>query len=375
MKRYPFLDLKIVNQPLEQEIIQATTAVIHSGRYITGERVSQLEAELSTLCESKHAIAVSNGLDALRLIFRGYIELGKLNAGDEVIVPANTYIATVLSITDNGLKPILVEPSPETLNLDTTKIEAAITPRTRAILTVHLYGTTCWDNNIVELANKYNLLVVEDNAQAIGARSTTAGINQTHTTAGLAHAGALSFYPTKNLGALGDAGAVITSDTELFNAINALRNYGSDYRYHNIYSGLNCRMDEIQAAILSVKLKYLQAENERRNLLANTYNCHITNPLVTKPIITENGTQVWHQYVIQVEQRSRFIEYLSQNGVQTDILYPTPPHLQPCYSKYKELKLPITVALSNRILSLPISALTSTEDAIEIAEIINNYTE
>lgn len=373
MKRYPFLDLKSVNNPLEEELIAATTAVIRSGRYITGECVSQLEQELSELCQSKHAIAVSNGLDALRVILRAYIELGKLKTGDEIIVPANTYIATVLAITDNGLKPIFVEPSIDTLNLDTTKIESAITPRTRAILTVHLYGTVCWDEHIIKTANKHNLLTIEDNAQAIGAKSTTAGINNTYITAGLADAGAISFYPTKNLGALGDAGAVITSDTQLYNAINAIRNYGSDYRYHNIYCGLNCRMDEIQAAILSVKLKYLAKENTRRNLLANTYNQHITNQDITKPQITAPDTQVWHQYVIRTTQRTQLIEYLNKNGVQTDIHYPTPPHLQPCYSQYKDLKLPITVALSNQILSLPVSSLTTIEDAIEISQIINNH--
>ncbi|MFI3239900.1 MAG: DegT/DnrJ/EryC1/StrS family aminotransferase [Bacteroidales bacterium] len=373
MKSYPFLDLKIVNSPLEEELIQVTSEVIRSGRYISGYYVSKLEQELATFSESRHAIAVSNGLDALRLIFRAYIKLGVLQPNDEIIAPANTYVATILSITDNGLKPIFVEPDIKTLNLDTTKIEAAITHRTRGILTVHLYGTTCWDSNIIEIAKKHNLLVVEDNAQAIGAKSITAGINGTHTTGALGDAGALSFYPTKNLGALGDAGAVITNNTELYNAIDALRNYGSDYRYHNIYQGLNCRMDEIQAAILSVKLKYLKAENERRNTLANIYNQYITNPLVGKPQITENGTQVWHQYVIRVDERENFIEYLKENGVQTDILYPTPPHLQPCYSHYKNLKLPITVALSNQILSLPISSLTSNEDAIEISQIINNH--
>ncbi len=261
MKTYKFLDLAEVNAPVMDAIAEATTRVVRSGCYIGGPEVAEFEKMLAEATGTAHAVAVSNGLDALRLIFRAYIELGIMEPGDEVIVPANTYIASILAVTDNGLVPVLVEPNPDTLNLDTSRIEAAVTPRTRAILTVHLYGRTCHDAEMERVAHTYGLKIVEDNAQAIGA-TDKAG----RPTGSLGDAAGFSFYPTKNIGALGDAGAVTTDDAELAATVRALANYGSDRQYHNIYKGLNCRFDPIQAAVLKVKLPMLAAETARRRL-------------------------------------------------------------------------------------------------------------
>lgn len=373
MKIYPFLDLKLVNAPFEDKMKEATSRVISGGWYINGENVAQFEKELATLCITDYAIATSNGLDALRLIIRGYVEMGVMAKGDEVIVPANTYVASVLAITDNDLIPIFVEPDIATMNLDIEKIEQKITKKTRAIMVVHLYGSPCWNSTLADIAKRHNLKIIEDNAQAIGAKSSTQGVNGTYVTGGIGDVAGHSFYPTKNLGALGDAGAVTTNDAILAKTIRALLNYGSDYRYHNIYNGLNCRMDEIQAAILLVKLPYLHAENARRQHLASIYNSGITNSDVIKPAIYENETQVWHQYVVRIEKRDHFRAYLLEHGVSTDVLYATPPHLQPCYKQYGALQLPITVKLSNEVVSLPISSLTSEQDTLDICEIINSY--
>ena len=238
---------------------------------------------------------------------------------------------------------------------------------------VHLYGSPCWDKTLNEIANKYNLKIIEDNAQAIGARSALPGLNGSMVTGGLGHAAGNSFYPTKNLGALGDAGAVTTNDKELADTIRALANYGSDRRYHNIYCGLNCRMDEMQAALLSVKLRYLDAENDRRAVIANMYNEYITSCRVIKPAILGGCKQVWHQYVLQVHERDAFRKYLLKHGIETDVLYPTPPHLQPCYMKYKNKLLPRTIKLANSVVSIPISTNVGAEEAIYICDIINQY--
>lgn len=374
MKKYKFLDLKYVNESFEEELKEAACNVISSGRYILGENVTLLEKDIAEICQTRYAIAVSNGLDALRLILRAYIEMGEFKEGDEVIVAANTYVATVLAISDNNLIPVFAEPSPETMNLDLHNIEQYITDRTCAVMPVHLYGSTCWDETLLKLPGLYNLKVIEDNAQAIGACSHVPGLFNTHATGGLGHAGALSFYPTKNLGSLGDAGAVVTNDGKLAETVYALRNYGSDYRYHNVYRGWNCRMDEIQAAILRVKIPYLQKENIRRNKLARIYNEKILNTSIKKPIVSEHqASQVWHQYVIRSPYRDRLRKYLSENGVETDVSYPTPPHLQPCYKTYKNKKLPITQSICNEVVSLPISSLTTENDAVEISEIINRF--
>ena len=373
MKQIRFLDLKTVNADIENELITAASNVIRSGWYINGTNVQAFEQKLSQYCETKYAVGVSNGLDALRLILKAYIELGVLNYGDEVIVPANTYIATVLAISDNGLSPVFVEPDMATMNLDISIIEQNITKLTRAIMPVHLYGSPCWDKALNELADKYNLKIIEDNAQAIGAKAVFPGLNGTVVTGGLGHAAGNSFYPTKNLGAIGDAGAVTTNDKELADTIRALANYGSDRRYHNIYCGLNCRMDEIQAAMLCVKLKYLDTENHRRAVIADIYDKNIISPRVVKPAIIGNCKQVWHQYVLQVENRDTFRSFLLEHGIETDVLYPTPPHLQPCYVKYKNKLLPRTVKLASSVVSIPVSTNIGKEEALYISDIINQY--
>ncbi|MDD2961468.1 MAG: DegT/DnrJ/EryC1/StrS family aminotransferase [Muribaculaceae bacterium] len=373
MKTYPFLSLKEITSPMASELKQAVGEVIDSGWFINGAKVTDFEEALATLCETKYAIGLSNGLDALRLILRAYIELGIMRKGDEIIVPSNTYIASVLAITDCELTPIFVEPSENTMNLDISRIEEKISKRTRGIMVVHLYGTPCWSNQLKDIAKKYNLKIIEDNAQAIGARTTTESINGTFTTGGLGDAAGNSFYPTKNLGALGDAGAVTTNDEVLANTIRAIMNYGSDYRYHNIYKGLNCRLDEIQAAILLVKLRHLESENTHRKKIAAIYNENITNPFIKKPASENIQNCVWHQYVVRTEQRTHFKAYLDSNGIGNDILYPTPPHLQPCYKEYSGLELPIAERISNTVISIPISSLTTAEDAMEISRIINRF--
>lgn len=365
---YKFLDLAQVNAPWLDDIQRAICSVAAQGRYVGGPEIEKFENMLSECTGSSYAIGVSNGLDALRLIFRAYIELGKLSEGDEVIIPANTYIASVLAVTDCGLKPVFVEPSDETLNLDTSLIENAVTPRTRAILTVHLYGRVCYDNALQSVAEKYNLLVVEDNAQAIGAQ-----LPDSRRTGALGHAAAFSFYPTKNIGAMGDAGAVTTSDAELAKTVRALANYGSDRRYHNIYQGFNCRLDPVQAAVLNIKLPFIDSESDRRIELARVYDKHISNKLIRKPLLSDGRMSVWHQYVVLCERRDEFRTYLENHGVETDIHYATPPHRQPCYSCYAHLQLPVTDGIASQAVSLPISSATTPDDAAAIAEIINNF--
>lgn len=367
--KYPFHDLGAVNAPHLHRVQEAAARVVASGYYVGGPEVARFEHDLAALTGTRHAVGVSNGLDALRLILRAYIERGDMRPGDEVIVPANTYIATILAITDNGLKPVPVEPDCRTLNLDTSLIERAVTDRTRAIMTVHLYGRICYDAEMSRAAARHGLKIIEDNAQAIGA-----------STAGGRHSGALgdvaafSFYPTKNLGAMGDGGAVTTDDAELAAIIRALANYGSDRRYHNIYRGLNCRLDPIQAAILSAKMPYLADENTARAANALIYETHIDNPLVTKPLFSDGGDMVWHQYVVQTADRDRFRSFLAEKGVETGVHYPVAPHRQPCMRDYASLNLPIAEHIAATCVSLPVSSGTSADDAREIARIINSYT-
>ncbi len=375
--KYPFLDLGEVNRPYMDEMTEAAIRVIRSGRYIGGEEVESLESRLAAMTGSCHAIGVSNGLDALRLILRAYVVLGAMSEGDEVIVPANTYIASVLAISDAGLKPVLVDVDDSTMNIDTSLIENAITERTKAIMTVHLYGRVAWDNTLVDIARNHDLKIIEDCAQAIGARAVTAGLGGGVHAGALGDAGAFSFYPTKNVGALGDAGAVTTDDTLLASTIRALANYGSDRRYHNIYQGYNCRMDPIQAAMLNVKLTHTDDENADRFARALAYSRTISHhdvvtPLMSKAVIDN----VWHQYVIRVRdgKRDRMRQLLAEAGVGTDIHYATPPHMQPCYAGLDHASLPVTELLANEIISLPIGTGTSVKDAAEIGEIINHIT-
>ena len=373
MKEYPFLDLALANAPYMDELKAAACEVIERGRYLHSTQTELLEQEIAELCQAKHCVTVSNGLDALRLILRAYKEMGRLRDGEEVIVPANTYVASVLAISDNGLTPVLCEPDERTMNLDSTMLERLITPRTRAIMPVHLYGTPCWDTALMQVARDHNLLIIEDNAQAIGALSNIAGLNGTFVTGGLGDCAGISFYPTKNLGALGDGGAVVTNDDTLAATVRALANYGSDRRYHNLYKGLNCRLDEIQAAMLRVKLKYLDHENGTRAAVARAYNESISHSHIITPLIDDDTKQTWHQYVIRVEDRDAFMAYMASNGVGTDIHYATPPHLQPCYQDLEHVALPVTERLATEVVSLPIAHPISPDDARAIAAIINRF--
>lgn len=372
----PFLDLQKVNAQYAPALKQAAMEVIDRGWFLLGDRVQAFEQEYARFIGAKHAIACANGLDALRLILKAYIELGLLNEGDEVIVPANTYIASVLAITDNRLVPVLVEPNPETYNLDcgaASQLEQAIGPNTKAIMVVHLYGQTCWSEQLQQLADRHGLLLIEDNAQAVGAWYCD-GETPLQRTGSLGHAAGHSFYPGKNLGALGDSGAVTTNDDTLATTIRALANYGSTEKYINTYQGLNSRMDELQAAFLSVKLAFVDAENEVRRALARLYLGLINNPLVMLPRQPENPlAHVQHLFVVQCTQRDQLQAYLAQHGVHTLIHYPIPPHRQQCYSQWNSLRLPVTEAIHDRVLSLPMSPVLTPDEVSRVAELINRY--
>lgn len=372
-KEYPFLDLGKVNEPYMEDLIKAATNVIRSGRYIGGEEVEGLEQDLEQLLGVRNVVGVSNGLDALRLILRAYIEAGVMEKGDEVIVPANTYIASFLAVTDTGLIPVAVDVDIRTMNIDPGKIEDALTAKTKAIMPVHLYGRVAWDKRMVEIAERKGLKLIEDCAQAIGARAAVKGRNGSYHAGALGDAGAISFYPTKNLGALGDAGAVVTNDDALAATVRALANYGTDKRYHNIYCGWNCRLDPIQAAMLRKKLRSLTKENADRFERALAYHRTIKREDVVIPemsnVVIDN---VWHQYVIRVldGKRDRMRTELGKLGIGTDIHYPIPPHKQQCYEGLTHGDLSVTEQLASEILSLPIAGI-SVKDAAEIGEVIN----
>lgn len=361
-----FVDLRAATAPMRERLIEACTRVIDSGWFLHGPETRAFEKELAASCGAAHAVAVSNGLDALRLTLRAWIQLGAMKPGDEVIVAANTYVASVLAITDAGLSPRLVEPDPVSFNLDPARIEEAITPRTRAIMEVHLYGLPCDHTSISDIAKRHGLLIIEDNAQAIGAGA------HGKTTGALGDAAAFSFYPTKNIGALGDAGAVTTSDEELASAVRALANYGSDRRYHNIYEGFNCRMDEMQAAMLRVKLEHIEEECACRENVAHIYSSSINNKAVITPTVPPGMRHVWHQYVVRVKDRDRFRSHLQEHGVPTDVHYAVPPHMQPCYTGRFASRLPLTEQLATEVVSLPIAGITP-EVAHDVALIINNF--
>ena len=362
-----FLDLQKINAQYEVELKKVAAEVIDSGWYLLGERVNQFEQDLVSYQEGGNAVAVANGLDALRLILKAYVETGFMQEGDEVIVPANTYIASLLAISDNKLTPVLVEPDSETYNLDLNLIESKINAKTKAIMVVHLYGKVCWSEDLEALAKKYNLKLIEDNAQAIGARWN--GIR----TGNLGDAAGFSFYPGKNLGALGDSGAVTTKDGELAKVIRALANYGSAEKYVNQYQGLNSRMDEIQAAFLSVKLRYIDEENHRRQEIASYYLKNIKNDKIVLPQFEVKEGHVWHLFVISVKNRDELQTYLQDNGVQTLIHYPIPPHLQEAYVwlNNKVGDYPITEEFSNTCLSLPLWPGMTEEDLKTIVQLLN----
>jgi len=362
-----FLDLKAINEQYFDELKEATNRVIESGWYILGCEVEKFEKSFASYSQTKHAIGVASGLDALNLIFRSYKEMGVFKDGDEVIVPANTYIASILAISENSLTPILVEPEIESYNINPKEIEKNITKKTKAILSVHLYGQSANMDEINKIAKKYNLKVIEDAAQAHGATHHGKRVGS------LGDACGFSFYPGKNLGALGDGGAITTDDEKLASTIKALRNYGSHKKYENLYKGLNSRLDEIQAAILSVKLKYLDLSNQKRSIVAKSYLKGIKNPKITLPKIMPHNQHVWHLFVVRVKDREAFKKFLTQNGIQSMIHYPIPPHKQKAYKEFNKLSFPKTETVHNEILSLPIHECLSVEEITKIIEIVNDF--
>lgn len=377
-KTIKFLDLKSVNTLYADEIEKAVTDTVRSGWYLQGEANRRFEQEYARYIGTDCCVGCANGLDALTLIYRAYIEMGVMAPGDEVIVPANTYIASILAITENGLKPVLVEPRLDTLEIDDSRIEQAITDRTRSILIVHLYGRCSYTEKIGEICMKYNLKLVEDNAQAHGCVYSSLYIyNNVRAegvrTGALGDAAGHSFYPGKNLGCLGDGGAVTTNDHELADTVRALANYGSTKKYVFRYKGRNSRLDEIQAAVLTVKLRHLDEANSRRQQIADIYDM-ISNPLITRPSALPKEQNVYHIYPIFCDSRDHLQQYLADNGVQTLIHYPIPPHRQQCYHKeLGYLSLPITEQIHATELSLPISQAMTDNEAMTVAEIIMNY--
>lgn len=371
-----FLDLDALNRQYSLELKNAASEVIDSGWYLQGKNVEKFEGNLKDYIRVSSAVGVGNGLDALRLILKAYIELGLMKEGDEVIVPANTYIASILAISDNRLRPVLVEPDPRNYNIDLEKIEENITSRTRAIMVVHLYGQVCWSEELENIAKRHSLKIIEDNAQAIGAEFTYQN-GDVKRTGALGDAAGFSFYPGKNLGALGDAGAVTTNDPHLAEVVRALGNYGSKQKYINEFQGLNSRLDEIQAAFLNVKLKYLDTETRRRRNIAAYYLENIKNPDIILPVVSGKAqnykAHVWHLFVIRSKHREKLQAFLSENGVQSLIHYPIPPHKQNAYQKLNDQTFPITEGIHEEILSLPISPIMEIEEVKNIVSFLNQY--
>ena len=370
----PFLSLKDVTALHGEEINAAVNRVVNSGWYLQGEENKRFEENYANFIGGKYCVGCANGLDALIWIFRAYIEMGVMQPGDEVIVPANTYIATILAITENGLIPVLCEPKPNTLEIDDDLIESLITPKTRAITIVHLYGRIAYTERIGEICKKYNLKLIEDNAQAHGCKFYDGRV-----TGSIGDAAGHSFYPGKNLGALGDGGAVTTDDPELAAAIRALANYGSQKKYVFKYTGRNSRLDEIQAAVLDVKLKYLVEDNQHRKEVAHYYYEHINNSLITLPDLLPDDQNAYHLFPILVGEGKRDVlhDYLEQNGVGTVCHYPIAPHKQECYAKATwnnpQLGLPITERLADEELSLPIGPAISIKDEVRVVDLINRF--
>lgn len=380
MNEVKFLDLQKITARHADEIGQAMQRVVSSGWFLLGEAVRQFEADYARYIGTAHCVGVANGLDALTLIYRAYIERGLMQPGDEVIVPANTYIASILAVTANGLRPVLVEPRSDTLQIDDALIEAAITPRTRSLMIVHLYGRCAYTERIGELCRRRGLLLVEDNAQGHGCRYGP------RRTGSLGHAAGHSFYPGKNLGALGDAGAVTTDDADLAETVRALANYGSQRKYVFRYQGRNSRLDELQAAVLSVKLRYLDDDNRRRCQVARYYYEHLQqvpllrlpdptepDPLVQLPALMEPGSNVFHVFPVFCTRRDELQQYLRRQGIETLIHYPIPPHRQECYREWSTLSLPITERIHQQELSLPISPVLTDGEAARVVEAVNGF--
>ena len=363
----PFLDLKEINLRNKQAFLDVVDEVLESGWFILGDKVKKFESEFAQYCGTKYCIGVANGLDALILILEAYKELGVLQEGDEVIVPANTYIASIIAISKARLVPVLVEPNLDDYLIDITQIEKAITHRTKAILPVHLYGQLCNMPVINAIAKKHNLKVIEDSAQSHGA------ILASKRSGNLGDASGFSFYPGKNLGALGDGGAITTNDEALATTLFALRNYGSHVKYQHLYIGINSRLDEIQAGFLSIKLKQLDADNTRRRQIANKYLSGINNPGIVLPIVHNHQAHAWHLFVVRTKNRKHFQEYLNGHGIQTVIHYPIPPHKQEAYHELKNSGFSISELIHETILSIPISPVLADIEVEEVIERINKY--
>lgn len=356
-----FLDLKKINNRFRAEIDQRIKNILDCGWYLQGKENEDFSKHFATYCGTKYALGVANGLDALNLIIKAY----GFGEGDEIIVPANTFIATILAVSQNGCTPVLVEPDINTYNINPDLIEAAITPKTKAIMVVHLYGQAVQMEKIWELAKKYNLKVIEDAAQAHGA------YYQGKRVGNLGDVAAFSFYPGKNLGAFGDAGGITTNDKELYEKIKAIANYGSDYKYHHIYKGVNSRLDEIQAAVLNVKLPHLDKDNERRREIAQYYRENIKNPKIILPQTYDENAHVWHVFVVRCDDRTALQKHLEDNGIQTNIHYPTAPHKQGAYKEFESMNLPITEKIHQEVISLPISPVLTDEEVKHVVEVIN----
>ncbi len=358
-----FLDLKKINNRYREEIDSRIKNILDKGWYLQGEENENFTKNFANFCGTKFALGVANGLDALNLIIKAY----GFGNGDEIIVPANTYIATILAISENGCIPILVEPDIKTYNINPDSIEEKITTKTKAIMVVHLYGQAVQMEKIWKIAKKYNLKIIEDSAQAHGA------IYQENRTGNLGDASGFSFYPGKNLGCMGDGGAVTTNDEELFNKIKAIANYGSDRKYHHIYKGVNSRLDEIQAAVLDIKLKHLDSDNNKRREISKYYRENIKNSKIILPETYDEKSHVWHIFAVRTHNRDEFQKYLTEKGIQTIIHYPTPPHKQGAYKEWNNLSFPITEEIHNTILSLPISPVMTDSEIEKVVEVVNEY--
>ena len=358
-----FLDLKKINNRYREEIASRIKDILDKGWYLQGEENENFTKNFANFCGTKFALGVANGLDALNLIIKAY----GFGNGDEIIVPANTYIATILAISENGCIPILVEPDIKTYNINPDSIEEKITSKTKAIMVVHLYGQAVQMEKIWKIAKKYNLKIIEDSAQAHGA------IYQENRTGNLGDASGFSFYPGKNLGCIGDGGAVTTNDEELFNKIKAIANYGSDRKYHHIYKGVNSRLDEIQAAVLDIKLKHLDSDNNKRREISKYYRENIKNSKLILPETYDEKSHVWHIFAVRTHNRDEFQKYLTEKGIQTIIHYPTPPHKQGAYKEWNNLSFPITEEIHNTILSLPISPVMTDSEIEKVVEVVNEY--
>ncbi|MBR0525601.1 MAG: DegT/DnrJ/EryC1/StrS family aminotransferase [Prevotella sp.] len=374
-----FLDLQKVTACHAEEYHEAMRQVVDSGWFLQGEQTRAFESAYASFIGTRHCIGVGNGLDALTLIYRAYIEMGRMQPGNEVLVPANTFIASILAITENGLRPVLVEPNKDTLEIDEELLEQHVTSRTRSLMLVHLYGRCAWTERIAAFCRDHNLLLVEDNAQAHGCKVTkyqsgkVTKYQSDKVTGALGHAAGHSFYPGKNLGSMGDCGAVTTDDDELAAVIRALGNYGSSEKYVCDYKGRNSRIDELQAALLLVKLKYLNEDNARRQQIARRYEQEISNPLVWLPRPMADGENVYHLFPIFSKERDRLRQYLAEHGVETLIHYPIPPHKQACYREWNHLSLPVTEQLSREELSLPMSPVLKDEEVSEVIRLVNEF--